>query len=170
MSNTTSQGNYFDKVLCSSNGKYYLIMNSIHLVLIIGTLVYPLIIRKRNKYDFIYIIFLYVVMLQWILFKNECVINYVEKVKIDPEYKLGTNIDGPGLNYILSNFNISLDSQDKNNVYNEDRHNLIVPLLTLLLFSYIIIRYFNNTSTRIIHIFIYTLLVYVLVFKVCRKG
>mgnify|MGYP004191487361 CR=1 FL=1 len=81
---------------------------------------------------------------------------------------LGTNIEGPGINYILSNFNISLSNKEENGIYTEERHNFIIPILSLIIFSYMAIRYFNKITTSIIYIFIYTLLVYILVFKICR--
>lgn len=159
---------YYTKVICLPNGNYYMIMNLFHIFLIIGTLTYPIVVRKKNKYDLYYLIFLYLVIVHWILLKNECLINYIEKIKIDPEYKLGTNIEGPGINYILSNFNISLSNKEENGIYTEERHNFIVPILSLIIFSYMAIRYFNKITTSIIYIFIYTLLVYILVFKICR--
>lgn len=161
------QREYFNKVVCSPSGKYYIIMNFLHLFLIIGSLAYPL-LTKKNKYDGLYLIFLYIVMAHWIYFKNECLVNYLEKIKIDPNYQLGTDIKGPGINYILSNFNISVYNQSENKVYKEETHNLVVPFLTLVLFSYVAIRYLNKTTTKFIYIFIYALLVYVLVFKVSR--
>lgn len=161
------QREYFNKVVCSPEGNYYVIMNFLHLFLMIISVAYPLLVRK-NKYDFVYLIFLYLVILQWIIFKNECLVNYLEKTKIDREYKLGTNILSPGINYILSNFNISIYNQTENNFYKEERHNLVVPILTFLLFSYVAIRYFNKNTTKFIYIFIYALLVYVLLFKVSR--
>ena len=161
------QREYFNKVVCSPEGNYYIIMNFLHLFLMIISVAYPLLVKK-NKYDFIYLIFLYLIILQWIIFKNECLVNYLEKTKIDSEYKLGTNILSPGINYILSNFNISIYNQSENNFYKEERHNLIVPILTFSLFSYVAIRYFDKNTTKFIYIFIYALLVYVLLFKVSR--
>ena len=105
-------------------------------------------------------------MFQWIFLKNECVINYIEKIKMDPDYKLGTNIDSPGLNYILSKFNITIYNQSQNETYTQDKHNLLVPFLILIIFSYIVVRYFPDTKTKIIHISIYSLLTYILMFKV----
>jgi hypothetical protein len=161
------QREYFNKVVCSPSGNYYVIMNFLHLFLMIISVAYPLLTNK-NKYDFIYLIFLYIVIIHWIYLKNECLVNYLEKIKIDPEYKLGTNILSPGINYILSNFNISIYNQTENNFYKEESHNLVVPTLTLILFSYVAIRYLKKTTTKFIYIFIYALLVYVLVFKVSR--
>jgi hypothetical protein len=161
------QREYFNKVVCSPSGKYYIIMNFLHLFLMIISVAYPLLTNK-NKYDFLYLIFLYIIIAHWIYFKNECLVNYLEKTKIDPEYKLGTNILSPGINYILSNFNISIYNQSENNIYKEESHNLVVPFLTLVLFSYVAIRYLNKTTTKFIYIFMYALLVYVLVFKVSR--
>ena len=36
---------------------------------------------------------------------------------MDPDYKLGTNIDSSGLNYILSKFNITIYNQSENKTY-----------------------------------------------------
>ena len=161
------QREYFNKVVSSPEGNYYVIMNFLHLFIMIISVAYPLLVKK-NKYDFIYLIFLYLLILQWIIFKNECLVNYLEKTKIDSEYKLGTNILSPGINYILSNFNISIYNQSENNFYKEERHELVVPILTFSLFSYVVIRYFDKNTTKFIYIFIYALLVYVLLFKVRR--
>ena len=162
------QREYFDKVVCSPQGNYYVTMNFLHLFLIIGSVAYPL-LTKKNKYDGLYLIFLYIIIAQWIYFKNECLVNYLEKIKIDQNYQLGTNILSPGINYILSNFNITIYNQSENKVYNEETHNLVVPFLTLLLFSYVAVRYLNKATTKFIYIFIYAILVYVLVFKVSRS-
>ena len=81
------QREYFDKVICSPQGNYYVIMNFLHLFLIIGTITYPL-LTKKNKYDGLYLIFFYIIIAHWIYFKNECLVNYLEKIKIDQNYQL----------------------------------------------------------------------------------
>lgn len=165
MTENKLQKEYFNKIVCSPYNCFYVFLIYLHLFIVIVTISYPLLVRDNN-YDFHYIIFLYLLMFQWILFKNECIINYIEKIKMDPDYKLGTNIDSPGLNYILSKFNITIYNQSQNETYIQDKHNLLVPFLLLLIFSYIVIRYFPDTKTKIIHILIYSLLTYILMFKV----
>ena len=83
-------------------------------------------------------------MVQWILFKNECLINYSEKKKINANYKLGDNIEGPGINYILNKVNLFLFNKNVNNTLDKKTHNLVVPSVTLLIFSFVAIRYFND--------------------------
>jgi hypothetical protein len=160
------QEEYYNKVMCSPYSYLYVFMNLIHLFLIIGTITYPLFVRERNEFDFYYLIFLYVVMVQWILFKNECLINYSEKLKIDPNYKLGDNIEGPGIKYILNKVNLFLFNKKVNNTLDKKTHNFVVPFITLLIFSYVAIRYFDNIKTRLIHLIIYSVLTYVLIYNV----
>ena len=159
------QKEYLKKIISSPYSSYYVFLIYLHLFIVIATITYPLLVRNKN-YDIYYILFLYLLMLQWILFKNEGLINYVEKIKMDPEYKLGTNVDSPGLNYLLSKFNVTIYNQSENKIYTQDVHKLLVPFLLLLIFSYVVVTYFNDTKTKIIHILIYSFLTYILVFKV----
>ena len=165
MTENKLQKEYLKKIISSPYSSYYVFLIYLHLFIVIATITYPLLIRNKN-YDIYYILFLYLLMLQWILFKNECLINYVEKIKMDPDYKLGTNVDSPGLNYLLSKFNITIYNQSENKTYTQDIHKLLVPFLLLLIFSYVVVTYFNDTKTKIIHISIYSLLTYILMFKV----
>ena len=169
MDKDTLKIEYLNKIMRSSDKYYYIFLNILHFVLVVGTISYPLILQERSEYDIYYLIFLYVVIMQWILLKNECIINYLEKIKINPKYKLGTNIDGPGLNYILSEFSISMYNQTNDKNLNKERHNLLVPFMTLLIFSCITLRYFKNIKTQVINIVIYSLLFLGLVFKVLIK-
>ena len=108
-------------------------------------------------------------MVQWILLKNECIINYLEKIKMNPNYKLGTNIDGPGLNYILGEFSISMYNQTNDKNLNKERHNLLVPFMTFLIFSCITLRYFKDIKTQVMNIVFFGLLFLILVYKVLTK-
>ena len=45
---------------------------------------------KTNKYDLYYSIYLFIIFLHWLLFKNECIISYLEKKSIDKNYVLGS--------------------------------------------------------------------------------
>lgn len=165
MTENKLQKEYLKKIISSPYSSYYIFLIYLHLFIVIVTITYPLFVRDKN-YDIYYILFLYLLILQWILFKNECLINYVEKIKMDPDYKLGTNVDSPGLNFLLSKFNISIYNQSENKIYTQDVHKLLVPFLLLLIFSYVVVTYFNDTKTKIIHILIYSFLTYILVFKI----
>ena len=83
MSNNNLQREYFNKVVCSLNGNYFVVMNFFHLFFMIFTIVYPFLV-KTNKFDVFYLILLYVIIIQWIVLKNECLINYLEKKKLIP--------------------------------------------------------------------------------------
>jgi len=43
-------------------------------------------------YDIYYAGFVFIQTLHWAALKNECVITYIEKLLIDPNYELGSNI------------------------------------------------------------------------------
>jgi hypothetical protein len=44
------------------------------------------------KYDMLYIILFLIILLNWILFRGECILDYVEKVLMNSSYKIGTSI------------------------------------------------------------------------------
>jgi hypothetical protein len=44
-------------------------------------------------YDVYYAGFIFFQTLHWIALKNECIVTYIEKKLIDPDYELGSNID-----------------------------------------------------------------------------
>ena len=169
MNKDTLKIEYFNKIMKTSDKYFYIFLNILHIVLVIGTITYPLIFKERSEYDFYFLIFLYIVMLQWILLKNECIINYLEKIKINPNYKLGTNIEGPGLNYILDEFSISMYNQTDDKKLNKERHNLLVPFMTFLMFSCIALRYLKDFKTQVMNIVFFGLLFLILVFKVLTK-
>ena len=47
-------------------------------------------IRKSRKYDYIYFIIVFIIVLGWILNKQECLISYVEKKILNSEYIYGS--------------------------------------------------------------------------------
>jgi hypothetical protein len=57
-----------------------------HTVLTLFTAIFP---HIYQKYDLYYIIYLFIVTLQWYIFKGECLITYLEKKTLNPSYKLG---------------------------------------------------------------------------------
>ena len=46
-------------------------------------------IFRTNKYDIYYSVYFLLMVLHWIIFKNECILSYFEKKIIDKDYKLG---------------------------------------------------------------------------------
>ena len=65
-----------------------LIIQIIHLILII---VIPLIPLISNKYDILYTSLLFSIILNWNIFKGECILSYFENKSLDNKYKLGDN-------------------------------------------------------------------------------
>ena len=160
------QREYFNKVVCSRNGNYYIFMNFFHVGIVLIAVLYPF-LTNTNMYDPIYLVLLYFIIVQWMFLKSECLISYLEKCKIDPNYRMGSNKLSPGLNYIFTNFNINVYNKtesESNNDANLDAK--LLSLLLIVLFSYITIRYFKSNKTRFIHIFIYCILIYIYLFKV----
>ena len=46
-------------------------------------------IFRTNKYDNIYVLYIFLIVLSWLFLKNECIISYIEKKLLDNTYKLG---------------------------------------------------------------------------------
>ena len=46
-------------------------------------------IFRTNTYDNIYILYVFLIVLSWLLLKNECILSYIEKKLLDDTYKLG---------------------------------------------------------------------------------
>ncbi len=43
-----------------------------------------------KKYDLIYVIYIFLISLHWVIFKNECIISYFEKKSLNKNYVLGS--------------------------------------------------------------------------------
>lgn len=48
-------------------------------------------VRKSNKYDYVYFIIVFIIILSWITNKQECLISFLEKKILTPEYKYGSD-------------------------------------------------------------------------------
>ena len=70
--------------------KLSLVVQIIHLVFAI---ISPLIPILTSKYDFYYIVLVFLTVLHWNIFKGECVLSYFEKKFVDPTYQLGQTRD-----------------------------------------------------------------------------
>lgn len=44
-----------------------------------------------KKYDIYFTLYLLIIILHWVLLKNECILTYIEKKLIDKNYKLGSS-------------------------------------------------------------------------------
>ena len=42
-----------------------------------------------SKYDFVYMIYVLLLVISWLLFKDECVVTYIYRKMMDPSYTLG---------------------------------------------------------------------------------
>ena len=82
-----------------------IIIHIIHILIRLFVSTYALII-KDNKYDYIYFIFLYFIILHWLLFKGECLLEYLYKKILDNNYEIGTNLELGDFNYLFGEYNI----------------------------------------------------------------
>jgi len=96
----------------------------IHLILFICIAFYGIFIYK-NKYDLYYIFFILFIILNWNIFKGECIVTYLMKIMKDK-------------NYIMGNDSADLDDM---NIFEDNFHNKI------LFFS---INIFNIISVGIV--------------------
>jgi len=82
-----------------------IIIHIIHILIRLFVSTYALII-KDNKYDYIYFIFVYFIILHWLLFKGECLLEYLYKKILDNNYELGSNLELGDFNYLFGEYNI----------------------------------------------------------------
>jgi len=63
----------------------------VHIIVLIYQLFYP-IIFNNYFYDIVYILFFYILLLSYILFKGECIISLLHKISTNHKYIAGTNV------------------------------------------------------------------------------
>jgi hypothetical protein len=68
-----------------------IIIHIIHILIRLYIILYALII-KDNKYDFIYLLFLYLIIFQWLFLKGECLFAYLYKKIKNNNYELGSDL------------------------------------------------------------------------------
>lgn len=61
-----------------------------HLYGMVFESIYGIIIPKNNIFDSMYILFFLSVTFSWMLLKDECLISYLEKIKKNPNYIMGS--------------------------------------------------------------------------------
>ncbi len=100
-----------------------------------------------KKYDIIYVSYICIIILQWIIFKNECLTSYLEKKSYNNGYTLGTlPYEHPSINDVNSTFYDSI---------------------TILIgFNIFLVLYRSSDNKYIIPLFITTFILYLL-HKLC---
>lgn len=88
----------------------------------------------KPKYDVLYITLAVVIMTHWLLFKNECILSYIEKKLMDKNYKMGDNVfSNP---FMDTMFNKSI-------VY-------VMLLIQLLVYAFVFYRAFHKSYPRVL--------------------
>ena len=142
---------YYEKLLFTHPKKIKLIGLFITHILLL-TVLYILPIFYDNIYFNVFYVLLIIAMVcGWIVFNGECWINSWEKKILNPNYKNGDNLDvNPSID-LVSNYTLvpllNLFKKNKKTLINKDeyirnkkhRYNvpLIIPLISIILFSYV---------------------------------
>ena len=74
------------------SSKYILLIyliRFVHYCTFIFSIIYPYIFEK--KYDVYYLLFGILLMIHWVLLKNECILSIFEKKLLDNKYTIGSN-------------------------------------------------------------------------------
>jgi hypothetical protein len=107
----------------------------LHITIILYLSLYALIIQN-TKYDYIYIISLYFIVIHWLFIKGECILSYLYKKIKNNNYKLGTDFKYDDYYYLFG-----------------ENKNIILNIKNALIFLNIIILYNRNNSYKWIIIF-----------------
>jgi hypothetical protein len=118
----------------------------IHILVVLYTILYSICV-KNNKYDYIYLAYIYFLLLHWTFFKGECIVSYYLKKIENNNYELGSDFTNDEYYYILGDYKYYA--------------NIVVSII-LIINIYIIGRR-NNIKNYIIFIFILLLQSYILV-------
>lgn len=66
-------------------------------------------IRKTTKYDYVYFVVVILIILSWIINKQECIISYLEKRILDQNYQCGSDPTyHPSLTLYIQNANVQI--------------------------------------------------------------
>jgi hypothetical protein len=82
-----------------------------------------------KKFDIYFSLFIFIICLHWIIFKNECILSYIEKKIIDPNYILG--------------------STPNNHIHINLLHPFIYFLFSIIIFINILYVLYRNNSMSI---------------------
>jgi hypothetical protein len=115
----------------------------IHIIICLYLSFYALII-KNTKYDYIYLMLLYLIIFLWLIFKGECILSYLFKIIEDNNYELGSSPKDDDCKYL----------------FGEYRDNILAIKNILILLNIYILYKRNDNYECIIIIFI-LLLIYI---------
>lgn len=104
----------------------------LHITIILYLSLYAFIIQN-TKYDYIYLIFLYFIIIHWIFLKGECILSYLFKKIKNNNYKLGSDFKYDDYYYLFG-----------------ENKNIILIIKNILVFLNIIILYKRNNSYKCI--------------------
>ena len=130
-------------------------MNINGLLHIIGGILlcmYPFIIQK-NKYDYLYIYFLFFLNISWIVCKGECFFSYLFNHNKNKNYKFGENPELHDIKDILKN----------NYIY----YSFIIHLLINV--TYFMVVYRNNYPSYLYIFIIFQIILNLLIYKFKKK-
>jgi hypothetical protein len=110
--------------------KFFILLH----ILIIGLpmIYFLLFLLNDNRYDIYYILGLLIIRFHWFFFKGECILTYIEKKILNPDYKLGSNIFNAQVNEITNNNYIykKIKPYSFEN-FNDIKHNLFIFFILL---------------------------------------
>jgi len=126
----------------------FIIIHIIHILFRLFASTYALII-KDNKYDYIYLIIAYLIIFLWVLFKGECILAYLYKKILDPNYELGSDLKHDDFKYIFGEYNILIRNISRIfillNIYiiykRNDNYGCMIIILIIL---FIYIKFFHK--------------------------
>ena len=112
----------------------------IHLLIILLNISYVF-CTKNKKYDYIFLLYTYFLILHWMFFNNECIISYVYKKMQNNDYEAGTD---------LNNNN----NDDLYNIFGEYKFNILTFFHLLFMINIYMVARRNNIKQYLIFIFI----------------
>ena len=119
--------------------KYLIII--IHLLVILFNSLYPICVQNI-KYDYIYIIFIYLIYLHWTFLKGECILSYIFKKLNNNNYELSSDFKNDDFQYL----------------FGDNKHYVTIILYILMIYNIYIIGNRNNIKLQYIIIFIFILI------------
>ena len=112
----------------------------IHLLIILLNISYVF-CTKNKKYDYIFLLYTYFLILHWMFFNNECIISYVYKKMQNNDYEAGSD---------LNNNN----NDDLYNIFGEYKFNILTFFHLLFMINIYMVARRNNIKQYLIFIFI----------------
>ena len=119
----------------------------IHLLIILLNISYVF-CTKNKKYDYIFLLYTYFLILHWMFFNNECIISYVYKKMQNNDYESGSHLNNDNLN------NDNLKNDDLYNIFGEYKFDILTFFHLLFMINIYMVAKRNNIKQYLIFIFI----------------